>query len=120
MKPQAKDLLKNHRCAACDSFLPSVSERLIGICECCVLPRSVVTSEALGKIIEGVPLSLACTECDIDSPSSLAEAAVGGWRRIVYDDGCWWNFLGICGECCGAELSVDSTGDAKAAETSVS
>ena len=46
--------------------------------------------------------SLACAECDIDSPPSLAVAIQQGWTRIQADDALGHNFLGIC-PCCRSE-----------------
>lgn len=43
--------------------------------------------------------SLACAECDIDSPPSLAVAIQQGWTRLQADDALGHNFLGLCAFC---------------------
>lgn len=50
-----------------------------------------------------IPESLACSECDADSPPSLAAALQEGWSDLIRDDGPMWNYLGIC-PACQAEL----------------
>jgi len=92
-------IITNHHCILCNGFMPSISERLIGICESCILPRNVIDEKAIAKVCEGVPFSLICFGCDLDAPPTLAAAAVEGWRGITYDDGHSYNFLGDCPEC---------------------
>lgn len=46
-----------------------------------------------------VPFTLACAQCDVESPETYEEALQQGWTRIQYDDGPGWNFLGICPDC---------------------
>lgn len=46
-----------------------------------------------------IPFTLACAQCDVDSPENYEDAIQQGWTRIQYDDGPGWNFLGICPDC---------------------
>lgn len=46
-----------------------------------------------------VEFSLACVNCDCDSPDSHADAVASGWSEIEYDDGPGWNYLGMCSGC---------------------
>lgn len=104
MKTPAIDaIVTNHHCHLCNGFLPSIAERLIGICESCILPRSVIDEEAVSAVCDGVAFSLICLECDTDAPQTLAQAAVQGWRAISHDDGPSYNFLGKCPECIALE-----------------
>jgi hypothetical protein len=55
--------------------------------------KSPETSESIAE-------SISCTECDIDSPNSLAEALREGWTELRYEpSGSHWNFLGCCPSC---------------------
>jgi len=45
------------------------------------------------------PETIACTECDVASPDSLAVALHDGWTNLVPDDGVEWNYLGVCPDC---------------------
>jgi hypothetical protein len=45
------------------------------------------------------PESIACMECDLDSPGSLATALQAGWINLQPDDGPGWNYLGLCPDC---------------------
>jgi hypothetical protein len=57
-----------------------------------------------------VPFSLACCDCDCDSPDSLEEALAAGWTDIQYDPGgSSWNFLGMCPEHSEEEESPPQT-----------
>lgn len=54
---------------------------------------------------DDVPESLACEDCDTDSPVSLAVAVQEGWTNIRRDDGHGWNYLGQCAKCHEKELA---------------
>ena len=45
------------------------------------------------------PESIACTDCDADSPDSLAVALHEGWTELTPDNGVGWNYLGLCPDC---------------------
>ena len=51
------------------------------------------------EIPSDVPFTLACAQCDVDSPESLEEALQQGWTRIQPDDGEGWNYLGLYPVC---------------------
>ena len=51
-------------------------------------------------IPRGVPFSLSCCDCDIDSPRSYEAAVAAGWNRIRFvPQSPGENFLGLCPEC---------------------
>ena len=56
---------------------------------------------------DGIPKTIACAHCDVDSPASLAVALQQGWTRLQRDDGQGWNYLGVCPQCQAQELADD-------------
>ncbi len=56
-------------------------------------------SDIVDYVRERLAESLACAECDIDSPPSLAVALHQGWTRLQVDDAAGHNFLGLCPFC---------------------
>jgi hypothetical protein len=68
---------------------------------------SLSEDQQLGELL-GVEESLACFECDVDSPPSLAAAIQAGWESLQADfDGLGWNYLGLCPECVIREREQD-------------
>lgn len=58
-----------------------------------------VLSDSNG-IPRGVPFSLSCSECDIESPSSFEEAVDAGWNYIRFvPQSLAENFIGLCPNC---------------------
>lgn len=56
--------------------------------------------------------TIACAECDIDSPDSLAAALNQGWIRLQQDfEGLGHNYLGICPDCSKKEESPASANE---------
>jgi hypothetical protein len=52
-------------------------------------------------IPRGVPFSLSCCKCDLDSPSSYEEAVDTGWTDIRFvPQSLAENFIGLCPNCC--------------------
>lgn len=43
--------------------------------------------------------ALACFECDVEPPPSLAEALRTGWTGLIPHEGRLWEFLGLCPGC---------------------
>jgi hypothetical protein len=43
--------------------------------------------------------TIACANCDTDSPTSLAHAVREGWSRFQADDSTECDYLGICPDC---------------------
>lgn len=51
-------------------------------------------------IPRGVPFSLACCECDVESPDSYQEAVDDGWTDIRFvPQSLAENFIGLCPRC---------------------
>jgi hypothetical protein len=59
----------------------------------------VLTESELRLLAALHPFSLACTECDADSPATFDEAVQHGWTRICFEDGFGYYFLGLCPDC---------------------
>jgi hypothetical protein len=55
------------------------------------------------------PEIIACTDCDTDSPRSLAAALQAGWSELALHDGPEWNYIGLCPDCLEREYSLDHT-----------
>jgi hypothetical protein len=58
-----------------------------------------IHSDIVDHVRERTAETLACAECDIDSPNSLAVAIQQGWTRLQYDDALGHNYLGMCPDC---------------------
>ena len=63
-----------------------------------------------------IPETLACANCDVDSPSSLAAALQEGWTRLCRDDGSGWNYLGVCPSCQEEEREEERRARERASE----
>ena len=64
------------------------------------LDLAVQVLEDADGIPRGVPFSLSCCDCDIDSPQSYEEAIAAGWNRIQFEpQSPGENFLGLCPDC---------------------
>ena len=59
----------------------------------------------LNRWSDTIPETLACAECDCDSPDSLAAALQDGWTELSRDDGPRWNYLGLCPKCVEREIA---------------
>jgi len=68
--------------------------------------RDIIESLPETRKPESVPETIACVDCDADSPDSLAAALEQGWTRLQRDDGTGWNYLGVCPECQEQEADV--------------
>lgn len=55
------------------------------------------------------PETIACTDCDAESPDSLAVALAQGWTELAPDDGAGWNYLGLCPDCRAAMFEEDTS-----------
>jgi hypothetical protein len=53
------------------------------------------------------PEIIVCTDCDTDSPSSLASALQAGWSELAPHDGPGWNYIGLCPACLENEYTLD-------------
>lgn len=51
------------------------------------------------SIAPATPEKLACFECDVVPPDSLAEALRTGWTGLIPHEGRNWEFLGLCPAC---------------------
>ena len=73
------------------------------------IAKGVTTAAGLRRIEKNtrpndIPETIACAQCDVDSPPSLAAALQQGWTDLCRDDGAGWNYLGVCPDCQEREL----------------
>ena len=45
------------------------------------------------------PEIIACSDCEVPSPASLAAALLEGWTELTPHEGERWNYVGLCPDC---------------------
>ena len=53
------------------------------------------------------PEIIACSDCDVPSPVSLAAALQEGWTELAPHRGEHWNYVGLCPDCLESEYSSE-------------
>jgi hypothetical protein len=86
------------------------------------LGRDTIDSpDARSQVLRSSPLqpeTIACSDCDVPSPASLAAALQEGWTELAPHQGESWNYIGLCPDCLESEYSFGSSPKKVATESS--